>query len=44
MAIVSDLVSGLAVAAVPLLYNTIGLAFWQPLVLSFSARCSTCRD
>jgi len=35
MAIVSDLVSGLAVAAVPLLYHTIGLAFWQLLVLVF---------
>src|SRR6188768_1217951 len=35
MAIVSDLVSGLAVAAVQLLYHTIGLAFWQLLALVF---------
>lgn len=33
--ILSDVTSGLAVALVPLLYHTIGLAFWQLLALSF---------
>lgn len=35
MSIVSDVVSGVGVAAVPLLYHTIGLAFWQLLVFVF---------
>lgn len=35
MSVVSDVVSGLAIAAVPLLYQTVGLAFWQLLVLVF---------
>lgn len=35
MSILADLVSGLTVAVVPLLYRTVGLAFWQLLVLMF---------
>lgn len=35
MSIVADLTSGAAVAAIPLLYHTIGLAFWQLLALVF---------
>lgn len=35
MSVVSDAVSGLAIAAIPLLYHTIGLQFWQLLVLVF---------
>ena len=35
MSVLSDVVSGLAIAAVPLLYHTIGLHFWQLLVLVF---------
>jgi MFS family permease len=35
--IVSDLTSGVSVALVPLLHATIGLAFWQLLVLVFFA-------
>ena len=35
VSVVSDVVSGLAVAAIPLLYHTTGLAFWQLLVLVF---------
>lgn len=33
--IVADLASGASVAGIPLLYNTVGLAFWQLLVLVF---------
>jgi MFS family permease len=33
--VVSDLASGLTVAMIPLLYLTVGLAFWQLLVLVF---------
>jgi MFS family permease len=35
--VVSDLMSGLTVALVPLLHSTVGLAFWQLLVLVFLA-------
>ncbi len=35
VSITADVVSGLAVALVPLLYHTVGLAFWQLLVLVF---------
>jgi MFS family permease len=31
--VVADLVSGLGIVAIPLLYSTVGLAFWQLLVL-----------
>jgi MFS family permease len=34
--VVADLASGATVAAIPLLYHTIGLAFWQLLVLVFA--------
>ncbi|MDQ3911236.1 MAG: MFS transporter [Actinomycetota bacterium] len=33
--IVADLASGVSVALIPLLYHTVGLAFWQLLVLVF---------
>src|SRR6266511_4159534 len=33
MSVVSDLASGLGVAAIPLLYHTTGLSFWQLLLL-----------
>ncbi len=33
--VLADIVSGVTIAAVPLLYRTIGLAFWQLLVLVF---------
>jgi MFS family permease len=33
--ILADLTSGLTVALVPLLFDTVGLAFWQLLVLAF---------
>src|SRR5215212_9523909 len=33
--IVADLASGVTVALIPLLYHTVGLAFWQLLVLVF---------
>src|SRR5207249_3590299 len=33
--ILADLTSGLTVALIPLLYHTVGLAFWQLLALSF---------
>lgn len=33
--VVSDIVSGVCVACIPLLANTVGLAFWQLLVLVF---------
>jgi MFS family permease len=35
MSVIADLASGITVALVPLLYHTIGLAFWQLLVLVF---------
>jgi MFS family permease len=35
MSVVSDLASGVTVAAIPLLHLTVGLAFWQLLVLVF---------
>lgn len=35
MSIVADLGSGLALALIPLLYSTVGLAFWQLLLLVF---------
>jgi MFS family permease len=35
LSIVADVTSGLTVAAVPLLYHTVGLEFWQLLVLIF---------
>ena len=35
ISVVSDLVSGAAVAMIPLLYLTVGLAFWQLLALVF---------
>jgi MFS family permease len=35
MSVIADLASGLTVALVPLLYHTIGLAFWQLLALVF---------
>ena len=33
--VLADLASGASVAAIPLLYHTVGLAFWQLLVLVF---------
>lgn len=33
--VVADLASGLTIALVPLLYHTVGLAFWQLLALTF---------
>jgi MFS family permease len=42
VAVGGDLASGLAVALVPLLYHTVGLAFWQLLALVFlRAVCNT---
>jgi len=35
MSVAADLTSGVAVAAIPLLYHTTGLAFWQLLALVF---------
>ena len=35
MSVIADVVSGLAVAAIPLLHGTIGLPFWQLLILVF---------
>jgi MFS family permease len=35
VSIVADLVSGIAIALIPLLFNTMGLAFWQLLALIF---------
>lgn len=35
LSIVADIASGLTVGAVPLLYHTVGLEFWQLLVLIF---------
>jgi MFS family permease len=37
MSVIADVTSGLTVALVPLLYHTVGLAFWQLLVLAFLA-------
>jgi MFS family permease len=36
MSAVSDLVSGVSIVLIPLLYHTAGLAFWQLLVLVFA--------
>src|SRR3954470_10917395 len=42
VAVGGDLASGIAVALIPLLYHTVGLAFWQLLVLVFlRALCNT---
>ena len=35
VSVVADLVSGIAIALIPLLFNTVGLAFWQLLALIF---------
>ncbi|MGB3328429.1 MAG: MFS transporter [Thermomicrobiales bacterium] len=35
MSVIADIVSGVSVAAIPILYNMVGLAFWQLLVLVF---------
>ncbi|MGB3307338.1 MAG: MFS transporter [Thermomicrobiales bacterium] len=35
VSVVADLVSGLGIVAIPLLYDTVGLSFWQLLVLVF---------
>ena len=35
VSVISDLVSGAMVATIPLLFSTVGLAFWQMLVLVF---------
>jgi MFS family permease len=35
MSVIGDITSGLTIALIPLLYHTIGLAFWQLLVLTF---------
>lgn len=35
LSVIADLLSGLSVAVIPLLYLTMGLAFWQLLVLVF---------
>lgn len=37
ISVLADLASGFAIALVPLLYYTVGLAFWQLLVLVFCA-------
>lgn len=37
VSIVSDLVSGISLALIPILHHTIGLAFWELLVLVFFA-------
>jgi MFS family permease len=39
--VATDLVSGLAVASIPLLYATVGLAYWQLLVLVLIAEAGT---
>lgn len=36
--VISDIASGLAVASIPLLFFTVGLTFWQLLVLVFLSR------
>src|SRR5262249_36719755 len=35
LSIAADVLSGLTVGAIPLLYHTVGLAFWQLLILGF---------
>jgi MFS family permease len=35
MSVIGDITSGLTIALIPLLYHTVGLAFWQLLVLTF---------
>ncbi|MGN6484090.1 MAG: MFS transporter, partial [Thermomicrobiales bacterium] len=35
MSVIADIVSGLSVAAIPILYHTVGLPFWLLLVLVF---------
>lgn len=35
VSVAEDIVSGLAIAAIPLLYHTVGLVFWQLLALVF---------
>lgn len=35
LSIIADLLSGLTVGAIPLLYHTVGLQFWQLLILIF---------
>ncbi len=35
MSVISDITSAISVALIPLLYSTVGLAFWQLLVLVF---------
>lgn len=35
MSVIADIASGLTVALIPLLYHTVGLAFWQLLLLVF---------
>jgi len=37
ISVAADLASGLTVALIPTLYHTVGLAFWQLLVLVFSS-------
>ncbi|MGI8688617.1 MAG: MFS transporter [Thermomicrobiales bacterium] len=37
MSILADLTSGATIALIPLLYHTVGLAFWQLLALTFLA-------
>lgn len=40
--VMSDVASGIAIAAIPLLHGTVGLAFWQLLALQFLANlCET---
>ncbi len=34
--VTSDIASGLSVAAVPILYGTVGIAYWQLIALSVS--------
>ena len=35
MSVIGDITSGLTIALIPLLYHTVGLAFWQLLALTF---------
>lgn len=35
ISVLADLISGVTIALIPLLYNTVGLAFWQLLTLVF---------
>lgn len=41
VSIAADLAGGLALAAIPALYHTVGLAFWQLLALVFAGRLLT---